>query len=165
MEISSDELYDLAKTVLTQCQMKNLTLAIVETSTGGFICHNLTNIDGSSKVFMGGLVVYSVFSKNSTLNVDYDIINTYGVLSNETTQALLDGCRKIIPADIIIAVSGLAGSILLEGKPRGYTLIGISYGQSWSRIEKFQFPGDRKAIKDQTTKKSFEMILEQLSNM
>ena len=55
---------DLAQIILTDLKMKELTLATAESATGGFLSHIITNIPGSSKNFLGGIVCYSAEAKN-----------------------------------------------------------------------------------------------------
>ena len=159
------DIREVAKTVITQCKMKDFTLAIAESATGGYICHNITNIPGSSKVFIGGVVAYSANVKNYTLHVDYDTINECGVISPETTKALLQGIKKLVGSDICIAITGVAGSRILEGKPRGMMYVGIMIGNMPEQIKKFQFSGTREEIKHQTAISTFEYLLELLENV
>ena len=80
---------DLAEIILTDLKMKELTLATAESATGGFLSHVITNVPGSSKNFLGGVVCYSAEAKNVFLDVDFDVINSFGAISEETTIALL----------------------------------------------------------------------------
>ena len=86
MESCPEDLHELAKMVITQCKMKEYSLAVAESPTGGYLSHQLTNVDGCSKVFIGGFVSYSANMKNYTLKVDFDTINECGVISPETTE-------------------------------------------------------------------------------
>ncbi|UYP45561.1 Putative competence-damage inducible protein [Candidatus Lokiarchaeum ossiferum] len=158
------ELMDLANQLLAQLKMKNLTLATAESATGGFISHLLTNIDGSSKAFIGGVIAYSAHLKNFTLKVDYDLINDYGTISPEVTEALLDGLKQIMLSDIGIAITGVAGSYILEGKPRGLMYIGIGT-HACNKVKEFRFHGTRMEIKRQCAKATFEFLLAELENM
>jgi PncC family amidohydrolase len=165
MESCPEDLHKLAKMVITQCKMKEFSLAVAESPTGGYLCHQLTNVDGCSKVFIGGFVSYSANMKNYTLKVDFDTINECGVISPETTEAMLDGIKHVIDADIGIAISGVAGSKMLEGKPRGLVYIGIFIGNMCREVRKFQFNGTRLEIKHATVKATFEFLLEFLDKV
>ena len=158
------ELMDLTQKVITQLKMKNLTLATAESATGGYLGHLMTNIDGSSKVFIGGVIAYSARLKNFSLKVDYDLINDYGTISPEVTEALLDGLKQIMLSDIGIAITGVAGSYILEGKPRGLMYIGIGT-HTCNKVKEFRFHGTRMEIKRQCAKATFEFLLSELENM
>ena len=161
---SDKQLMELAQQMLTQLRMKSLTVATAESATGGYISHLLTNIDGSSKSFIGGVIAYSAHLKNGTLKVDYDLINDYGTISPEVTEALLDGLKGVILADIGIAITGVAGSSVMEGKPRGLMYIGIG-SQTCNKVKEFHFHGTRIEIKRQCAKAVFEFVLSELENM
>ncbi len=165
MKTTESDINELAKIVLTQCQMKDYTLAVAESATGGYLCHNLTNVQGSSKVFIGGIVAYSSNVKNYALKVDFDTINECGIISPETTDALLEGIKKLMGSDVCIAITGVAGSKILEGKPRGMMYVGVMIGNICKKVKKFQFEGTREQIKHDTVKATFEFLLELLENI
>lgn len=164
MEDITDELVELSKTVISELTSKHLTLAVAESATGGYLSHILTSVNGSSKVFVGGVVAYSAYVKNTIFKVDYDIINDYGAISSETTEALLNGLKKQISTDIRIAITGVAGSYTMDGKPRGLMYIGIGT-PSCNKIEEIQFYGSRLAIKQQTVKRTLEFLLDEIENL
>ena len=70
---------DLGEIVLTELKMKELTLSTAESATGGFFSHIITNIPGSSKNFLGGVVCYSAEAKNIFLDVDFDFLIEFRV--------------------------------------------------------------------------------------
>jgi PncC family amidohydrolase len=155
-------LQELAENVINTFKLKGLTLAVAESATGGFLSHYITNVDGSSRVFLGSVVAYTAFSKNNLLDVNIDIISEYGAISPETTEALLQGLKAKIGADITIAITGIAGSTIVEGKPRGLMYIGFS-SENKTKIEEFHFSGTRFEIKAQTVKAVFEILLRELA--
>ncbi|MHA1777919.1 MAG: CinA family protein [Promethearchaeota archaeon] len=160
MEDITDELIELARTVISELTSKHITLAVAESATGGYLSHILTSVDGSSKVFVGGVVAYSAYVKNTIFNVDFDIINDYGAISAETTEALLNGLKKKISTDLRIAITGVAGSYSMDGKPRGLMYLGIGT-PSCNKIEEIQFYGTRLEIKQQSVKRTLEFLLEE----
>jgi len=152
----------LAKKVLDMLDRKDLSLACAESATGGLASHLLTNISGSSKHFMGGVVCYTAEAKVELLGVAWDLINDYGTISEEVTTELLKGLRKL-GADLGFAICGVAGT-QLEGKPPGYMVIGISNNER-IQIHTCQFSGDRISIKEQAVSKAFELIIAELNQM
>ena len=154
---------DLVDVVLTELKMKELTLATAESATGGFLSHIITNIPGSSKNFLGGVVCYSAEAKNIFLDVDYDVINSFGAISVETTEALLNGVRNKLGSDMAVAITGVLGT-KMEGKPSGLVYIGIG-SRICNNVFDFQFTGSRISIKKQTIRKTLQLLLEEIEKL
>jgi len=66
----------------------NATIAVAESCTGGLLGNWLTNISGSSKYFMGGIISYSNESKQNVLGVKEETLIKYGAVSKETAQEM-----------------------------------------------------------------------------
>ena len=88
---------------------KNLQLATAESCTGGFISHMITAISGSSSYFQGTIVSYSNEVKMSMLNVKEQTLIDHGAVSEAVVREMLTGLLKKMPADLGIAISGVAG--------------------------------------------------------
>jgi len=99
----------LAELVLQLCQKKNLKITTAESCTGGLIASEITKIPGSSASFEAGFVTYSNAMKSKLLNVEENILEQYGAVSEETVIAMAQGALKVTNADLAIAVSGIAG--------------------------------------------------------
>jgi len=154
---------DLAEIILTDLKMKELTLATAESATGGFLSHIITNIPGSSKNFLGGVVCYSAEAKNVFLDVDFDVINSFGAISEETTIALLNGVRNKLGSDLAVAITGVLGT-QMEGKPTGLVYIGIG-SRIHNNVFDFQFTGSRLSIKKQTIRKALQILFKEIEKM
>jgi nicotinamide-nucleotide amidase len=85
---------------------KNLTLGLAESCTGGNIGHKITQIPGSSRYFMGGIVCYNETVKESILNVPSALIEEKGVVSEEVAVAMAVGARSALKTDIGFGVTG-----------------------------------------------------------
>ena len=162
MESEVNELEVLAKSLLDQLEQKNLTLGLAESATGGMAMHTITNIDGASKHFIGGVVCYSAEAKNIMLGVDWALINDFGTVSPEVTEALLNGLKNG-GTDVGLAITGVAGH-QIEGKPPGFIYIGIG-SITCNHIYEQHFKGTRIEIKTQAVKKGFELLLEELEKL
>jgi nicotinamide-nucleotide amidase len=101
--------HSLAELVLQLCQQKNSKLTTAESCTGGLIASELTKVSGSSASFEAGFVTYSNTMKSKLLNVEKSILEQYGAVSEETVRAMAEGALAIANADLVIAVSGIAG--------------------------------------------------------
>ena len=85
------------------------TLCTAESCTGGRIAALITSVPGSSEYFRGGIVSYQTEIKERVLKVPTDIIDTYGVVSRETADAMRECACRLLKADYAITVTGYAG--------------------------------------------------------
>ena len=88
---------------------KGKTLCTAESCTGGYIAHLLTSIAGSSKFYDGSVISYSYKAKEDLLQVDKNILETKGAVSEEIVTQMAMGALKNIGSDYVIAVSGIMG--------------------------------------------------------
>lgn len=85
------------------------TVAVAESCTGGLIANRMTNISGSSEVFLGGIVSYSNELKEQVLHVDPKILKEHGAVSQECAEAMVRGVHQLTGADFCASVTGIAG--------------------------------------------------------
>jgi nicotinamide-nucleotide amidase len=109
IEEIKDKPYSLAELVLQLCQQKNLKITTAESCTGGLIASEITKVSGSSSSFEAGFVTYSNNIKSKLLHVDENILEQHGAVSEQTVIAMAEGALAIAGADLVIAVSGIAG--------------------------------------------------------
>jgi len=88
---------------------KNMTISTAESCTGGFIAKRITDLRGSSKVFIGGAVTYAAESKTSVLGVAPELIEKYGVISAEVATEMAKRARALFKSSIAVSTTGLAG--------------------------------------------------------
>jgi len=129
-------------------------LATAESCTGGLIASTLTNIDGSSAWFHGGVVAYSNELKCGLLGVDPATIAEHGAVSEATVLEMARGALRLpgMPAErgAAIAVSGIAGPTGgTREKPVGTVWIAWAW-PGGERAEKFLFRGSRASVKMQS---------------
>ena len=124
---------------------KGLSLAIMESCTGGLLATTITDASGASTYFKGGLVAYSNEAKIA-YGVDARLISDYGAISAEMAQAMAEAARLRLGADIGVSTTGVAGPDEMEGKPVAIVYIGIDDSRS-KRAIKGNYPGDRVWVK------------------
>ncbi len=107
---------------------KGLTLAIMESGTGGLLASIITDVPGSSIYFKGGLVAYSDEAK-IRYGVDAALIAQHGAISPEVAGAMAEAARFRLGADIGVGVAGVAGAEKVEGKPIETAHIAIDDGR------------------------------------
>ncbi len=105
----------------------NLTIASVESITGGLFASSIVSVSGSSEVYLGSLVTYANIIKEKLLNIEAEFINKYGVVSSEVAKEMAKQANKLINSDIMISFSGNAGPNTLENKPVGSIYSCIKY--------------------------------------
>lgn len=88
---------------------RKLKLATAESCTGGYIAHLLTSIPGASSYFVGSVLAYSNEVKSSLLEVSPETLDQYGAVSEQTVVEMARGALRKLPADLVIAISGIAG--------------------------------------------------------
>jgi nicotinamide-nucleotide amidase len=106
------------------CKERGLTLAVMESCTGGQLANLITNVEGSSEYFLGSLVAYSPQVKIS-LGVDAGIIEKHGLVSAETAIEMASAARKRTGADVALSTTGVAGPDPVDGVARGTMYLGM----------------------------------------
>jgi nicotinamide-nucleotide amidase len=124
---------------------KKLTLATMESYTGGFLSNAITNVPGSSKYFSGGLVAYSEASM-TIFGLDPQCISRYGTISAETCESMATIARKRLGAAIGVGLTGVIGPDEMEGQSIGTVFVSLDDGQRKQSFAK-NYPGNRLQIK------------------
>ena len=105
------------------------TLAVAESCTGGLVSAALTEIAGSSAVFLAGYVTYSNDAKAAMLGVDSGLIEEHGAVSCEVAEAMARGAAMNSGSDVAVSISGVAGpGGGSADKPVGTVTFGIFHG-------------------------------------
>ena len=148
----------LSAKVLTALAGKRLATA--ESLTGGGIGQAITSVSGASAVFAGGVISYTHEVKHKVLGVPVEFLDTLGPVSAPVAQAMAQGARKVIGADVAVAVTGLAGPDGDEfGNPVGTVFIGYADGHT-AFARECHFEGDRAQVREQTIEAALALILE-----
>jgi len=142
---------------------KKWTLAVAESCTGGLIAHSLTNVPGSSRFFLGGVIAYANDLKQDILGVLPQTIKKHGAVSQETAIEMALGIRRRTRAHAALAVTGIAGpGGGTPTKPVGTVFIACAAGPH-VYFKKFHFVGSRRSIKEKTKRAAFAFLLECLT--
>ncbi len=104
---------------------QGLSLATMESVTGGLLANSISEVPESSSYFKGGVVA---FSRESMLahGVPADILERFGEASQETANAMATAARESSGADFGIGVAGVLGPAEQEGKTPGQIYIAIA---------------------------------------
>lgn len=132
---------------------RKVKLTTAESCTGGGIAQALTELPGSSAWFERGFVTYSNQSKNEMLGVSTDVLARYGAVSMQVVRQMAEGAIKHSRAQVSLAVTGIAGpGGGSEEKPVGTVWIAWAGVDKKTSYTKYQFTGDRQAVRLQTVK-------------
>ena len=141
---------------------ESLTIALAESCTGGLVAGKITDIPGSSRYFMAGLVTYSNEAKTKFLSVPEEIITQNGAVSAIVAELMATGVRDGVGVDIGLSITGIAGPAGgSPEKPVGMVFMGLATKKGVS-VERFLFIGDRQEIRRQATEAALRMLLHYL---
>jgi nicotinamide-nucleotide amidase len=135
-----------------------LTIATAESCTGGMLAGRLTDLAGSSEYVLGGLVVYSNEAKSALAGVDPRLIERVGAVSVEVAEALADGARSRLGADVGVGITGIAGpGGGTPEKPVGLVCFSVA-GPSGRITRSLQLPGGRADVRDRSTTVAMHLV-------
>lgn len=138
------------------------TLGVAESCTGGLIAQRLTEVPGSSKYFVEGVVAYSNEAKTRTLGVKPGLLRKHGAVSAEVAEAMAEGIRKHALTDFGLSVTGIAGPDGgSEEKPVGLVYIAL-VDDVQTKSRKLQIPGDRQLIRWRASQAALDMLRRRL---
>lgn len=137
---------------------RGLTIATAESCTGGLLSTRLTEVPGSSAVFLGGAVTYSNEAKTHLVGVPAELIERVGAVSPEVAEAMANGARERFRASFGVGITGIAGP---DGgsaeKPVGLVYIGVA-GPDGVRVERNIFPGERSFVRQRSAQYALVML-------
>lgn len=154
------EVYALAELVGTRLVQRGKSIAVAESETGGMLGAALTDVPGSSRYFLGGVIAYSNAAKVELLGVSQSILDTDGAVSAMTAAAMATGIKKLFRADIGISITGVAGPGEEEHKRAGLTFIGLA--NPITRTVRYQWSGDRSFNRRQTVLAALQLLAPEL---
>lgn len=145
-----------ASVLLRALVERGLTLAAMESCTGGLLSSLITDVPGSSAAFRGGIVSYATDVKASE-GVPEEILAAHGAVSVETARAMAQSARARHGASVGVGVTGVAGPDEQEGKPVG--TVHIAVAADWGVRDTSQlFRGGRAAIKSRAAYTALNLL-------
>jgi nicotinamide-nucleotide amidase len=160
--VYSDNGDSLEQIVSYFLQMRDASLSVAESCTGGLVAERLTSVSGSSRYFIGGAVVYSNELKVQLADVPQDLIDVYGAVSEQVARALAEGIRKKCRTSLGLGVTGVAGPTGgTAEKPVGLVFHALA-GENGTEVVKRNFPGDRARIRWFASQQALDMVRRKL---
>ena len=142
--------------------MKNATIATAESCTGGLLAERLTDIPGSSRYFMSGVITYSNESKMELAQIPPLMLEMQGAVSADVARGLADGIRARMNTTIGVGVTGVAGPTGGSAdKPVGTVHIAVAT-PTGTENRQFLFPGNREKVRWQASQAALDMVRREL---
>jgi len=138
------------------------TVSVAESCTGGLIAQRLTEVPGSSKYFIEGVVAYANDAKTRTLGVEPMLLLEHGAVSAPVAEAMAEGIRKRAGTDFGLSATGIAGpGGGTEEKPVGLGYIALA-DEVRTQLRELRLPGDRQLIRWRASQAALDMLRRRL---
>ena len=150
----------LAKNVIKTAQDAKWIISTVESCTGGMIFACLTDIAGASSALDRGFITYSNKAKQEMVGVCIETLEAHGAVSQQCAAAMAIGGITRSAADISLSVTGIAGpGGGTPDKPVGLVWMAVATKDGVQISKRFDFTGDRQAVRNQAVEASLTLIL------
>jgi len=143
--------------VLAQLKARGWTLGVAESVTGGLIGARIANVPGASETFRGTIGAYATDVKRSILGVTAEL-----VVSEESARQMAEGARRVLDADVGIAVTGVAGPSEQDGVAVGTVCFGIALPDGTVEAVSTRLPGDRERVRQFSTISLLNLVRQRL---
>jgi nicotinamide-nucleotide amidase len=130
-----------------------LTLGLAESLTGGLAASRLVNVPGASAWFRGSVVSYASEVKFDVLGVPVG-----PVVSEAAAEAMAEGARRVLGADVGLSVTGVAGPTEQDGMPPGTVYVGVALPGRAPEATAFTVPGDRARVRQYATIAALDLL-------
>ncbi len=140
---------------------KKLTVSAAESASGGYLSYLLTKIPGSSKVFKGSIVVYSLEAKIKFFKIPLPLLKKTEGVSGEIAGLLAIGVRKLFKTDIGLSLVGFAGPETQKGKKLGIVFFAVS-DKKCTTVKKVIIKGGRDYVRKYASLMTLELLHKRL---
>ena len=149
--MTEDDVTDAARALGRLCLKKRVVVATAESCTGGGVATAITRISGSAKWFDRAFVTYSNEAKMEMLGVRQNTLKRFGAVSEEVAREMARGALRRSPADLSVAITGIAGPTGgSRRKPVGTVWFAWAARGQLVQARHFRFAGDRVAVRIQS---------------
>ena len=138
--------------------LRSMSLGLAESVTGGLVSARLVNVPGASTWLRGSVVSYASEVKHSVLDVPEG-----PVVSEAAARAMAEGARRVLGADVGLAVTGVAGPEEQDGRPPGTVVVGLAVGAAPAAALEVHLPGDRDRVRQYATITALDILRRRLA--
>lgn len=139
--------------VLDLMRRRGVTLGLAESVTGGLVAGRLTSVPGASDVLRGAIVSYASEVKHDLLGVPEG-----PVVSEAAAAAMATGARRVLHADVGLALTGVAGPAEQDGMPVGTLCVGIASGDGPALTSTLRLPGQREQMRQMAVISALDLL-------
>ena len=143
--------------VLDLLRRRGLTLGLAESVTGGLVAGRLTAVAGASDVLRGSIVSYAGEVKRTLLAVPDG-----PVVSADAAAAMAAGARRVLGADVGLALTGVAGPAEQDGQPVGTLFVGLAMGDDDVVSKALRLPGQREQMRQMSVINALDVLRRRL---
>ncbi len=152
----------LQKAILFLYPRNGETIACAESCTGGLVAKWLTDLSGSSRVFVGGFVTYCDEMKQTMLGVNKETLDARHAVSAEVAIEMARGAVERTGATVAVSTTGVAGPSMDDsGKPVGTVYLGLADALGRTFVQEYHFKGTRGQIRAKAAKEALLLLLDQ----
>jgi nicotinamide-nucleotide amidase len=144
--------------VAAQLAWRGLTLGLAESLTGGLVSSRLVVVEGASAWFRGCVVSYASEVKHDVLGVPAG-----PVVTEAAARAMAEGARRVLGADVGLALTGVAGPDEQEGHPPGTVFVGLALPGRAAESLEIHLPGDRERVRQYAAISSLDFLRRRLA--
>jgi nicotinamide-nucleotide amidase len=153
----SDE-EDLQHAVARLLEVRNATVAVAESLTGGLVAHRLAQVPGMSRYLRGGVVAYVNEVKERLLGVPRKLFEEHGAVSAAVAEAMAAGCRERFGVDFALSTTGVAGPTSDDrGNPVGLVFTALAWAGG-IRSTSFSWIGTRQEVQSRAAKQALNLL-------
>jgi nicotinamide-nucleotide amidase len=154
---------DLAALVLEEARSRSIRLAVAESCTGGLLGARLTEVPGSSDVFVGGVIAYDNAVKQELLGVSAAVLSKDGAVSDAAARAMAEGAARRFGVAAAVSITGIAGPAGgTADKPVGTVWIGCTVNEA-TQGRRLLFPGNRHEIRARAAQAALLLLYRQMT--
>lgn len=152
----------LARVTFDLLKEQDKTITAAESLTAGLFQASIADFPGSSQVFNGGFVTYSIEEKSKMLGIPLEDLERHGVVSAFTAEKMAEQSRRLTDADFGIGLTGVAGPDKLEGHPAGTVFVGLATRDSVTSIKLLIGGRSRSDVRYIATLHAFNLVRQAL---
>lgn len=157
--IASETGESLETVIVRLLSDKRQTLAVAESCTGGLLCHRITNVPGSSEIFLEGFITYSNRAKSERLGIPPSLIEKHGAVSEEVAKQMAERALQLSGSTHALSLTGIAGpSGGSPAKPVGTVFIGLASQGLSTQVSRCFFLAEREVFKRLATQTALNQL-------
>lgn len=146
-----------AEVIERKLRARGMTLATMESLTGGMLGQELSSVPGASALYRGGMVAYTAQAKEA-FGVSKATLEAFGSVSKETALAMAEASARHLEADFGLANTGVAGPAETDNQAVGQVHIAL-YSALGREAKTLQLPAQsRDGIRERTVFASLALL-------